>query len=118
MLAVFNFLRQALPNYKTAAESPYVQLSSSVAPLTEKTINGRSDISLFITTSKMLLGVDVPDISVVIFLRPLNMLHYIIQGGGRGGRKTGISNGLRKRVIVYILWNKSDIASNVQGEII
>ena len=60
----------------------------------------------------------MPGISVVIFLRPLNMLHYIIQGGGRGGRRTGSSNGLRQRVIVYILWNKADIASNVQGEII
>ena len=115
LLAVFNFLREALPDYKTASESPFVQLSSSDAPLTEKTINERQDISLFISTSKMLMGVSVPGISVIIFLRPLNMLHYILQGGGRGGRRTGCNDGLRQKVVVYILWNKSDIANNVQG---
>ena len=115
LLAVFNFLREALPEYKTASDSPFVQLSSSVSPLTEKTINDREDIKLFITTSKMLMGVSVPEIAVIIFLRPLNMLHYILQGGGRGGRRTGSNDGLRQKVIVYILWNKSDVANNVQG---
>ena len=70
---------------------------------------------LFITTSKMLMGVSVPEIAVIIFLRPFNMLHYILQGGGRGGRRTGSNDGLRQKVIVYILWNKSDVANNVQG---
>ena len=115
LLSVFNFLREALPEYKTASDSPFVQLSSSVAPLTEKTINEREDIKLFITTSKMLMGVSVPEIAVIIFLRPFNMLHYILQGGGRGGRRTGSNDGLRQKVIVYILWNKSDVANNVQG---
>ena len=115
LLAVFNFLRESLPQYKTAVDSPFVQLSSSVAPLTEKIINERQDISLYISTSKMLMGVSVPGISVVIFLRPMNMLHYILQGGGRGGRKSGRSDGLRQKVIVYVLWNKSDIANNVQS---
>ena len=116
LVAVFNYLRQALPQYKTATDSPFVQLSSSVAPLTEKTINDRDDISLYVTTSKMLLGVSVPGISVVCFLRPMNMLHYILQGGGRGGRKSGRTDGLREKVVVYVLWNNSDIANNVQGE--
>ena len=115
LLAVFNMLREALPQYKTAADAPFVQISSSVAPLTEKTINERQDTSLYIATSKLLMGVSVPEITVVIFCRPLDMIHYILQGGGRGGRRSGTSNGLRQRVIVYILWNKSDIANNVQG---
>ena len=115
---MFNFVREALPGYKTASVSPFVQVSSSVAPLTEKTINERQDITLFISTSKMLMGVSVPDISVVIFLRPLNMIHYILQGGGRGGRRTGQDHGMRQKVIVYVLWNKSDIANNVQGKIL
>ena len=63
----------------------------------------------------MLMGVDIPGISVVIFLRPLNMLHYVLQGAGRGGRKLGDWSGLRGKVISYILWNSSDIAGNVQG---
>ena len=108
LLAVFNFLREALPEFRTAAEAPFVQLSSSVGPLTEKIINERQDISLYISTSKMLMGVSVPGISVVIFLRPLDMLHYILQGGGRGGRRSGTSDGLRQKVIVCVLWNRSD----------
>ena len=61
------------------------------------------------------MGVDVPGISVIIFLRPLNMVHYLVQGGGRGGRRTGTTSGVRQKVIVYVLWNKSDLASNVEG---
>ena len=66
-------------------------------------------------SSKILMGVSIPGITIIIFMRPLNRLHYILQGGGRGGRRSGNSNGLRERVIVYILWNRSDIANNVQG---
>lgn len=65
----------------------------------------------------MLMGLDIPGISVVIFLRPLNMLHYVLQGAGRGGRKLSDRSGLRGKVISYILWNSSDIAGNVQGNI-
>ena len=34
-------------------------------------------------------------------------------GAGRGGRK--LSSGNRNRVIVYILYNSSDIANNIPG---
>ena len=64
----------------------------------------------------MLMGVDIPGISVVIFLRPLNMLHYLLQGAGRGGRKLGNNSGVRGKVITYLLWNSSDIAGNVKGK--
>ena len=30
--------------------------------------------------SKMLMGVDIDGISIVVFVRVLNMLHYIVQG--------------------------------------
>ena len=30
--------------------------------------------------SKMLMGVDIEGISIVVFVRVLNMLHYIVQG--------------------------------------
>lgn len=43
------------------------------------------------------------------------MLHYILQGAGRGGRKS--KNCKRERVLVYILFNNSDIGDNVPGNI-
>ena len=30
--------------------------------------------------SKMLMGIDIEGISIVVFVRVLNMLHYIVQG--------------------------------------
>ena len=89
--------------------------SSSVGPITQSRIDQRTDIMLYISTSKMLMGIDIPGISVVIFLRPLNMLHYVVQGAGRGGRKLGDNSGVRGKVIAYILSNNSDVAGNVKG---
>ena len=43
------------------------------------------------------------------------MLHYILQGAGRGGRKNESCK--RKQVLVYILFNKSDIGDNVPGKV-
>ena len=63
----------------------------------------------------MLMGVNISGISVVIFLRPLNMLHMLVQGAGRGGRKQGDQSGLTNKVVAYILWNNSDISGNVKG---
>ena len=53
LLMIFNFLREHLPVFKDVTKSPFVMMNSSVAPLTEKRINERDDISLFISTSKM-----------------------------------------------------------------
>ena len=116
VIEVFNFLQEALPSYRNVADAPFVMQSSSVGPVTQSRIEQRSDISLYISTSKMLMGVDIPGISVVIFLRPLNMLHYLLQGAGRGGRKLGNNSGVRGKVITYLLWNSSDIAGNVKGK--
>ena len=116
VIEIFNYLREALPWFKSVADSPFVQVSSSIAPITEAKILERDDISLYISTTKMLMGVNVPGISVVIFLRPLNMMHYVLQGAGRGGRRTGDSSGMRSKVVAYLLWNNSDISSNVKGK--
>ena len=115
MIEIFNFLNEALPSYESAADCPFVMQSSSVAPITQACIDERNDIILYISTTKMLMGIDISGISVVIFVRPLNMLHYIMQGAGRGGRKLGDGSGLRQRVITYILWNNSDVSTNVKG---
>ena len=117
VIEVFNYLREALPTYNNVTDSPFVMQSSSIGPITEIRIQERKDISLYISTTKMLMGIDISGISVVIFLRPLNMVHYVAQGAGRGGRKLGDSSGLRGKVVSYILWNNSDIASNVKGNI-
>ena len=115
VIEIFNYLREALPWFKNASDAPFVQVSSSLAPITEAKIQERKDIGLYISTTKMLMGVNVPGISLVIFLRPLNMLHYIAQGAGRGGRRIGDNSGLRNKVVAYLLWNNSDISANVKG---
>ena len=45
------------------------------------------------------------------------MVHYVVQGAGRGGRRLGDNSGLRAKVVCYLLWNNSDIASNVKGKL-
>ena len=57
----------------------------------------------------MLLGIDLPDIDVIIFLRPYNQLAALLQGGGRGGRR--MENGRRRRVQVYQLYNSQDFTT-------
>ena len=116
MIEIFNFLKEALPFYDTAIDCPFVMQSSSVGPITQAFIDQRTDISLYISTSKMLMGINISNISVVIFLRPLNMLHMLVQGAGRGGRKQGDNSGLRNKVVAYLLWNNSDISNNVKGK--
>jgi len=115
VIAIFNYLQEALPWFKDVGEAPFVQVTSSVGPITESMIEKRNDISLYISTTKMLMGVDIPGIAIVIFLRPLNMVHYIAQGAGRGGRRLGDNSGMRQRVVAYLLWNNSDIGNNVKG---
>ena len=60
VIEIFNYLREALPWFKSVADSPFVQVSSSIAPITEAKILERDDISLYISTTKMLMGVNVP----------------------------------------------------------
>ena len=52
------------------------------------------------------MGIDLPEIDIVIFLRPYNQIAALVQGGGRGGRKIG--NGRRRRVQVYQFYNNQD----------
>ena len=39
-----------------------------------------ASLSLYLSTSKMLMGIDIEQISVIIFVRVLNMIHYVVQG--------------------------------------
>ena len=56
----------------------------------------------------MLLGIDLPKIDFVIFLRPFDQLAALVQGGGRGGRR--MISGKRSRVQVYQFYNSQDFS--------
>ena len=97
--------------FKDCRDAPFVMNHSSLLPPTEKVIADRvSEISLYLSTNKMLLGVDLPNIDIIIFLRPFNQVAALIQGGGRGGRKR--IDGLRSSVQVYQFFNSQDFSSN------
>ena len=99
--------------YTDCRDSPFVMNHSSLLPPTEKVLMERSsEISLYLSSNKMLLGIDLPRIDIVIFLRPFNQLAAMIQGGGRGGRRMG--NGLRRTVQVYQFFNSQDFTSRNQ----
>ena len=96
--------------YKDCRDSPFVMNHSSLLPPTEKVLAERaSDISLYLSSNKMLLGIDLAKIDVVIFLRPYNQVAALVQGGGRGGRR--MENGMRRRVIVYQFFNSQDFTT-------
>ena len=96
--------------YSDCRDSPFVMNHSSLLPPTEKVLARRaSEISLYLTSNKMLLGIDLADIDVIIFLRPYNQPAALVQGGGRGGRR--MESGKRRRVQVYQFFNSQDFTS-------
>lgn len=115
LLATYEYLQERLPQFNGKNRViPYVMNHGAVGEATDKDIVDRKDdIKLFLTTSKMIMGVDLNDIQIVIFVRPMNQLQHIVQGAGRAGRKK--SSGTRKRVLTYILYNSQDLGGNVPG---
>ena len=94
---------------------PFFMNHSSLGPITaDKLRQRRSSINLYLATSVMLLGLDLDDIDIVGMIRPFNHCHDIIQAAGRGGRKLG-DLGKRRKVVFYMIFNNSDIISNVPG---
>ena len=93
--------------YRDCRDSPFVMNHSSLLAPTEKVLEERAeDISLYLSSNKMLLGIDLVNIDIVIFVRPYNQPAALIQGGGRGGRK--LKTGYRRRVQVYQFFNSQD----------
>ena len=116
MFDVNDFIGSELPHLKGSREMPYVMNHGGLGPITSQDlIDRRNEITLFLSTSKMLMRIDIENIDVVIFVRVLCMLHYIVQGAGRGGRRSVQYLGMRRKVVVYILYNSSDVAANVPG---
>ena len=96
--------------YRDCRDAPFVMNHSSLLPPTEKVLAERaSDISLYVSSNKMLLGIDLAKIDFVIFLRPYNQVAALVQGGGRGGRR--MENGMRRRVQVYQFYNSQDFTT-------
>ena len=115
MMACYEYLLEQLPEFDGNKKViPFVMNHGAVGEATDKNIVERKDeIKLFLTTSKMIMGVDLKAIQVVIFVRPMNQLQHKVQGAGRAGRRK--PNGTRDRVIVYILYNSQDLGQNVPG---
>ena len=104
-----NLMEQTQYRFTNCKDAPFVMNHSSLLPPTEKVLAERaSEISLYLSSNKMLLGIDVANIDVVIFLRPYNQVAALVQGGGRGGRK--MENGMRRRVQVYQFFNSQDFS--------
>ena len=109
---ICEYLKEKLPDFSPDI-APYVMNHANIGKVTAKNIlERRNEISLFVSTTKMLMGVDLEKIDIIIFVRALGMLHYFVQGAGRAGRRSSVG---RRKVIVYVLVNASDIASNVPG---
>ena len=81
MMEVFEYVKEQLPGYDDMTTIPFTMNHGGLGPATIKNIIARkNEISLFLATSKMLMGIDIEEISVIIFVRPMNMMHYILQG--------------------------------------
>ena len=60
--------------------APFVMVHSKIGESDENTIDARSDkIRLYLTTNRLLLGVDISGVSVVILVRPPDVMHAILQ---------------------------------------
>ena len=94
---------------------PWVTNCSVTGKITAEQIRERSreensSIYLYITTSVMLFGLNIRDISIVILFSPFTSLNSILQAGGRAGRRQ--KNGKRKKTVVYTLYNGTDVRKN------
>ena len=112
---VYDALCERLPKQsENPLTCPFVMNHSNIGPVTAESYRQRrGEINLYLSTSVMLLGLDFSDVDIVGMVRPFNMLHYVVQAAGRGGRNMG--NGQRRRVLFYLLWNRNDIGNNVPG---
>jgi len=110
-------MEDAYPNNRTR---PFVQYHGATDELTLSHIHkriknpGATPIKLFLATDKLIMGVDIQDIELVIYIRPPNTLHGWEQGSGRARGGKGAELGSKKTVTV-LLYNEEDLKSNVDG---
>ena len=68
-----NFLCDACPELASDPSCPWVVNLYGVGPVTAKSIRERKgEISLYLTTPVMLMGINCPNIEVVIMVRPFS----------------------------------------------
>ena len=100
--------------YQCYDEAPFAMNHATIANSDEVILQNRKNgILLYLTTNRMLLGVNIADIEQVILVRPPNLVHAIVQAMGRAGRL--LSSGQRKMSLIYILFNSQDLGQNVEG---
>ena len=69
MLDVLEYVQEKLPGFENE-KSPFIMNHGGLGPVTTKNIIARkNEISLYLSTSKMLMGIDIEQISVIIFVR-------------------------------------------------
>ena len=98
MLALFSYLSQR-SGLRRADTADHVMVHADLSPATEKVIVARlNEYNIILATTRLLLGVNISNVSLVIFAQPFDQVEAVVQGGGRGGRKR--SDGLRSTVQV------------------
>ena len=103
---VNDYLCEVLPEWvRNPAKCPWVVNFSAVGQATAKSIRERQgEITLYLTTAVMMMGVNLENVQIVGMVRPFSMPHYLVQAAGRGGRKMAEIG--RQRVVFYLLYNK------------
>ena len=90
--------------------SPFYTGKVTIEKIRERSQDPNGNIFLFVTTSVMLLGLNIKDIHIVILFSPFGSLNSLLQAGGRSGRRC--ENGTRNKSVVYTLFNNSEIRAN------
>lgn len=109
LIAVFNYLREQL-GVRDARTAPFVMFTSSTQGQTSLVIGARAhEVPAILTTQCLEMGMNLPKEDIVIFSRPPDTGHSIVQGMGRTGRPLANCPGFRRKSLVYILYNNYDI---------
>ena len=95
--------------YKLNSDAPFAMTHASLPSSDEGVLQSRKgDILVFLTTSRLLLGVNIPGVNLVIMVRPPSLQHALIQACGRAGRL--LENGLRETSMITVLFNSQDLS--------
>ena len=101
MILVSSWLIQQT-GFKTYDESPFAINHSN----DEDVIQARSGkILIYLTMSRMLLGVDIGGIDLVIIACPPDNGNAGLQAMGRAGGKDQVTAGSRRKTVTYVLLN-------------
>ena len=97
--------------YRSNIDAPFVMTHSKLSKSDEAVVQRRmkyGDILLFLTTSRLLLGVNIPGVNLVVMVQPPSKAHSLVQACGRAGRLT--ESGLRETSMLVCLYNSQDLS--------